>query len=104
LGNDFILSLYEDESSDLWVGTATGLDRMNINKGEFTHYKAFPEDTVIGGKNLTPSIIEDSKHNLWTGNYNEGGVHILNRNTGQFKNYLNRRSVLCLHEDGFGKI
>ena len=102
---DAVFSLYEDEQSNLWVGTVNGLDRMNIEKGTFTHYKVFPEDTIIdGGKNFVICMLEDSKHNLWIGNVNEGGLHILDRKTGQFKNYLNRHDIVCICEDSYGKV
>jgi signal transduction histidine kinase/ligand-binding sensor domain-containing protein len=106
LVHDAVISIYEDQQSNLWVGTVNGLDRMNMEKGEFTHYKIFPEDTISngGGKNFVICLLEDSKHNLWVGNVSEGGLHILDRKTGQFKNYLNRHSVICIREDGYGKI
>ena len=104
--HDGVFSLYEDEQSNLWVGTVNGLDRMNMDKGEFAHYKPFPDDTISngGGKNFVICLLEDSKHNLWVGNVNEGGLHIMDRKTGQFKNYLNRHSIICIREDGYGKI
>jgi ligand-binding sensor domain-containing protein/signal transduction histidine kinase len=104
LANDFILSLFEDHASNLWVGTLNGLDRLNAHENGFTHYKANPEDTATNGKNTISSIIEDNRDNLWIANYNAGGLFILNRETGQFKNYLNIRSIVSLHEDGYGKL
>ncbi len=106
LVHDAVISIYEDEQSNLWVGTVNGLDRMNIEKGEFSHYKPFPEDTISngGGKNFVICLLEDSKHHLWIGNVNEGGLHILDRKTGQFKNYLNRHTIICIREDSYGKI
>ena len=35
---------------------------------------------------------------------NEGGLHILDRKTGKFKNYLNRHCIIGIREDGYGKI
>ena len=99
-----VFSLFEDQQSNFWVGTINGLDRMNIEKGEFTHYKPFPDDTIPGGKNMTICMLEDSKHNLWVGNVSEGGLHILDRKTGQFKNYLNRHDIICIREDSYGKV
>ena len=105
LAHDAVFSLYEDEQSNFWVGTVNGLDRMNIEKGEFTHYKPFPDDTITdGGKNFVICMLKDSKHNLWIGNVNEGGLHILDRKTGQFKNYLNRHDIICIREDSYGKV
>jgi signal transduction histidine kinase/ligand-binding sensor domain-containing protein len=104
LVHDAVYCLYEDEQSNLWVGTPNGLDRMNVEKGEFTHFKPFPDDTIPFGKNFVACIMEDSKHNLWIGNVNEGGLHILDRKTGQFKNYLPKHNILCIREDVYGKI
>ncbi len=102
--NDRIFSLYEDVQSNLWVGTSNGLDRMNIKTGEFTLYKPFPDDTIPSGKNFVTCILEDSKHNLWIGDYAEGGVNLFNRETSKFKNYLSRHSILDIREDANGKI
>ncbi|MEP6597251.1 MAG: two-component regulator propeller domain-containing protein, partial [Ginsengibacter sp.] len=102
--NDAIFCLHEDEQSNLWIGTLRGLDKMNIETGKFEHYKAFPGDTTTGGKNFVTCILEDSKHNLWVGSYHESGVHIFNRKTARFKNYLIGHSILSIREDGYGKI
>ena len=101
---DVIFSLYEDAQSNFWVATLYGLDRMDVKKGVFTHYKVYPSDTVMGGKNLVTCILEDNRHNFWVGTHGEGGLHVFDRKTGQFKTYLSHLSVVAIHEDVSGRI
>jgi signal transduction histidine kinase/ligand-binding sensor domain-containing protein len=104
LADDEIFGLCADENSNLWIGTARGLDKMNIDNGEFEHFKIFPGDTIPFGKNLVNAIFEDTRRNLWVGNFYGGGLHVFDRRTHQNKNYLDRRSVNSIGEDHDGKI
>ncbi len=102
-GYNSIFRIYEDRQANLWVGTPFGIGKMN-DKGEFTKYLPFPEDTVVYGRNFVMCILEDSRQNLWVGSESGGGLHILDRKTGKFAHYLNRRRVYQLFEDNDGKL
>ena len=58
IGNNFILSLYEDEQSVLWVGTSKGLYQYNRSTEKFS--------LDSGTSNLEiQKIIEDKRGNFW---------------------------------------
>ena len=101
---DVVICMTEDKQGNFWIGTVNGLDKLDQAKGTFTHYKIFPSDSIIGGKNVVASILEDNQNNLWVGNANTGGLHILDRKTGQFKDYLQGHTVLSILQDIDGKI
>ncbi|MBZ5859593.1 sensor histidine kinase [Flavihumibacter profundi] len=101
---DAVICMIEDKQGYFWVGTVNGLDKLDQEKGQFTHYKSFPSDTLIGGKNVVISILEDNQNNLWVGNANAGGLHILDRKSGRFKDYLKGHTVLSILQDSEGKI
>jgi ligand-binding sensor domain-containing protein len=57
-----ILSFMEDDKGNLWIGTyGKGLDKFNIEKNTFTHFKNIRQlsTAVIYG------ILEDNTRNLW---------------------------------------
>ena len=66
--------------------------------------KAFPEDTITGGKNFVICMLEDSKHNLWIGNYGGGGCIYSTGKQGSLNNYLTSHNVISIREDRDGKI
>jgi ligand-binding sensor domain-containing protein/signal transduction histidine kinase/DNA-binding response OmpR family regulator len=62
--NDFISSIIEDQSGNLWIGTLGGLDRFNPASGIFEHVTGtFNQKAVdqVGCLQL------DRQHNLWAG-------------------------------------
>ncbi len=96
LSNNDVISILEDKSGVLWVGTEGGLNKLqptgthgnssyqgSKNKGThgFTHYteKDGLPDNVIGG------ILEDNHGNLWLSTNN--GLSKFNPKTEIFKNY-----------------
>jgi signal transduction histidine kinase/ligand-binding sensor domain-containing protein len=100
--NSAIFDIYEDNKSDLWIGTGGGLDKKNLATKTFTHYKAHPQDTAA--KNAVGCILEDDARNLWIGNYNGGGLNLLNRETGAFKHYLAGKTINASYQDSEGKL
>lgn len=63
LADNFINTLYFDKDSNLWIGTANGLNMMDITSGSIESYSR-----KNGLQNLDIlSIVEDSEKNLWLG-------------------------------------
>lgn len=61
LSYDSIISLYEDASGFLWIGTGNGLNKFNPKLETFTRYQekdGLPNNTING-------ILEDDQGNLW---------------------------------------
>ena len=50
LSNDVVLSIYQDQSGTIWIGTISGgLNQFNPKEGVFYHYQHDPE--IPGGLN-----------------------------------------------------
>jgi len=91
INNNMIMSIYEDNSGIIWIGTkGGGLNKYNPNRKKFNHYKSSDQEGSLSS-NKVRAIAEDSKHNIWIGTEN-GGINFLDasekRNfTAGFKNF-----------------
>ena len=86
LGTNTILSLYEDRSGMLWIGTYLGgLDRFDPATERFTHYRHDPDDANTLGHDAVRSLLEDSRGALWVGT--EGGLDRFDPGTGRWDHY-----------------
>jgi signal transduction histidine kinase len=61
LSDDVVLSLYEDSSGVLWIGTTNGLNELRPGETDFRRHM-FPNDPSL---NLVLAVIGDSNDNLW---------------------------------------
>jgi signal transduction histidine kinase/ligand-binding sensor domain-containing protein len=108
LSGAVVLALIEDDDAHVWVGTDAGFDRMDVEKGEFTQFKAFPEEVngqnVSGLRNAVSSLFKDTQQNLWIGHFVYGGLHKRNPHSGQLKHYLDGELVYQILEDHEHKI
>lgn len=103
-----ILSILEDRSGILWIGTFHGgLDRYDPVARQFTHYRNDPDDPNSISHNIVRSIYEDSAGMLWIGT--DRGLNRLDPETGTFTRYLHdpnlpaslsNDTVLTIVEDG----
>lgn len=87
ISHDIVYSLYEDRSFNLWIGTINGIDKLDLKKKKFRHYKKSDNpgsvdllDNVIG------AIYKDDDGRLWIGNWNKG-LNIYDRNTRHIEHY-----------------
>jgi hypothetical protein len=90
LSDDFVLSLYEDRSGVLWVGTMRGLSKYSWTANRFTLYTRLPDVPPDIGRLLEISglqslsserviaVHEDRTGNLWVGMF-DGGLNRLDR-------------------------
>ncbi|RPI75548.1 MAG: hypothetical protein EHM47_02355 [Ignavibacteriales bacterium] len=67
---DFILTIYEDKSGRIWVGSYGGLMMYNKNDKTFSSYMNDPDDETTLSNNYVFSIFEDSRNELWIGTAN----------------------------------
>ncbi|MGA9364320.1 MAG: two-component regulator propeller domain-containing protein [Bacteroidota bacterium] len=89
LGSNYILSLFEDKSGRLWIGTRDeGLDEFDRDSGIFIHYKHDPKDPNSLGSPWVNAIYEDKSGTLWVGTATEKALNKLDRATGKFTRYL----------------
>jgi ligand-binding sensor domain-containing protein/signal transduction histidine kinase len=113
LVSNFIWSLYTDRSGMLWIGTNSGLSKMNpasigassketFTKGTFTNYvndgknsASLPDDAVY-------SVLEDSRGNFWVAT--DGGLALMNRTTGAFTSFRSDGTPSSLSSNMLRKI
>jgi len=89
LSDSFILSIYEDQSGTLWIGTKNGgLNTFDRVTEQFTHYTNALNDPHSLSNNEVSAISEDQSGILWIGTKG-GGLNKLERKTGQFTHYTN---------------
>jgi PAS domain S-box-containing protein len=113
LSDNFILSIYEDKSGTVWVGTESGgLNKFDRKTEQFTHYTHDRDKPNSLASNSVRSIYEDRFGTLWVGT-NDGGLNKFNRETEQFTHYthnpddshsLSSNTVLSIYEDKFGTL
>lgn len=114
LGSNHILSLFEDKSGRLWIGTSDeGLDEFDRNSGTFIHYKYDPTDSSSLGWNWVNTIYEDRSGTLWVGTGTQNALNRLDKATGKFTRYYsdpkNIKSLSCysvhsIYEDSRGTL
>ena len=87
LSQDRVLAIYEDNRGNFWVGTSgEGLNLLNRNTGEFTHFKTLSKNSLSISSNRILSIYQDSKDRLWIGT-GGGGLNLFNYNDSSFVSY-----------------
>ena len=95
LDDQDVLSIYEDKSGTLWVGTFDGgLNRFNRETGTFTSYV-----NKLPGFQSVVSIYGDDKNKIWAGT-NFGGVFSLDPKTNLAKKYTEKNGLL--YDGAFG--
>lgn len=68
LPGNFILSLAEDQTDNIWIGTNnTGLVRYNISEERFYRYSAIAGDENSIPGNIIRCITVDDRDNVWIG-------------------------------------
>ncbi|MEO8771170.1 MAG: two-component regulator propeller domain-containing protein [Ferruginibacter sp.] len=97
LNGPSVNTIYQDKKGILWMSCFNmskeksalhnkgGLNRLDINTGNFTHYFNDPTDSKTIANNFVSSICEDSKGNFWVGG--PLGVQCMDRNTGIFTSW-----------------
>jgi len=87
ISHDIVYSLYEDRSYNLWIGTINGIDKLDLKKKKFRHYK---KSDNPGSVNLLDNVIgaiyKDDDGRLWIGNWNKG-LNIYDRSTHHIEHY-----------------
>jgi signal transduction histidine kinase/ligand-binding sensor domain-containing protein len=89
ISNNYILKIFQDKDSMLWIGTrGGGLCRFNRKTDSFT---TFPYDADNNESLSHPEVLclyEDNDGILWVGT-DGGGLNQLNKSTGKFKRFNN---------------
>jgi len=85
LSNNQIQAIIEDDKRRLWIGTAAGLDCLNLTSGRFDHYRYDSEDSSSLSSNMILSLFFDQNEVLWVGTNN--GLNGFNEEVGKFTRY-----------------
>ena len=88
IGHDIVISLFEDRSHNLWLGTLAGVDKTDLKKKSITTYrKSDNPDSFDMLDNVIASVYEDDDNKLWIGTWGKG-LSIVDRNTNEAIHYL----------------
>ena len=74
LSDNWILTIFEDSSCRLWIGTNGGLNKFDRKTEKFTIYKNDPLNPESLSHNTVKSILEDNSGIIWIGT-NKGGLN-----------------------------
>jgi two-component sensor histidine kinase/ligand-binding sensor domain-containing protein len=81
LSNDRVFSIAQDEMNNLWVGTAQGLNRLNLQTDQITSYleqPGLPNDFIYG-------VLTDNNNDIWVST--NRGLSKFDRETETFTNF-----------------
>jgi len=88
IGHDIVLSLVEDRSQNLWIGTLAGVDKTDLKKKSIASYeKANNPNSIDLLDNVIASVFVDEDHRLWVGTWGKG-LSMIDRNTNKSMHYL----------------
>ena len=82
LSQDTVLSIIQDQSGFMWLGTEDGLNRYDgVDLRRVVHKRTDPASVP---SNFISSLVEDSHGHMWVGT-DTGGLAWRDTNTGQFR-------------------
>ena len=81
LSNDRVFSITQDENNNLWIGTAQGLNKLDLQTDEITSYleqPGLPNDFIYG-------VLADNNNDIWVST--NRGLSKFDRETETFTNF-----------------
>jgi PAS domain S-box-containing protein len=116
LSSSHVWAAYEERGTHtLWVATSNGLDKLDLQTGQFVHYRHDEADPHSLSHNDVRAIHKDHTGTLWIATWG-GGLNTFDRETGRFTRYqhdpndpssLSGNTVLwgnSIHEDPAGTL
>jgi ligand-binding sensor domain-containing protein/two-component sensor histidine kinase len=113
LPDNFVWTIYEDRSKNLWVGTNNGgLSKYDRANERFINYYSDPSNSHSLSFNNVRAILEDAEHNLWVG-IESGGLDKFDRKNNVFYHHRHNPAdsaslandvVISLYEDKAGTL
>lgn len=86
ISDNYITAIIEDDQNDLWIGTRSGgLNKYDIETGEFTSYKFKKDNTNSLANNRVTSLAQGIDGIMWIGTSN--GMSRLDTNSDEFTTY-----------------
>jgi signal transduction histidine kinase/ligand-binding sensor domain-containing protein len=87
-----VYKIYEDHAGGIWIGTQSGLFRVNGQGQSFTSFHYDPKNTRSLNCNKVFVIYEDRRNNFWIGTWG-GGLNLMNRRTGEFIHFTEQEGL-----------
>ncbi|PCK07691.1 MAG: hypothetical protein COA42_13025 [Alteromonadaceae bacterium] len=84
LSDKTVWSIIEDRQMRLWIGTDNGLNRLDSNRENFTHFKHKPNDNTSISHNVIKYVFEDKQGRIWVAT-DGNGLNVLTNNSDQFE-------------------
>jgi len=112
LSSNDVLSIYENRSGGMWLGTRAGVNRFERAPTPFQHYQHDPKNAQSLSDNSVWAIHEDRAGDVWIGTFS-GGLDQFERATGTFTHFrhdaknsrsLSDNSVWSIYEDHAGTL
>jgi signal transduction histidine kinase/streptogramin lyase len=87
LSHDMVLSIYQDRSGIVWVGSGVGggVNRLSVDADRFGHFRPLPDDPNSLSSALVTSITGDREGVMWFGTFS--GLDRWDQATGTWRNY-----------------
>ncbi len=94
LSNDYAMSMIQDRSGKIWIGTfGGGLNSYEPGTKEIKVYKNNPDDSVSLSANYIHMVYEDSQGFIWIGT-GLGGLNKFDKNTKSFEHFTNSLNMV----------
>jgi ligand-binding sensor domain-containing protein/signal transduction histidine kinase len=87
LPNNFVESIYEDQSRVLWIATYAGLCKYDLKLPKFERFIHKPGDPLSLNRNEISTVFEDMRGRLWVGTFGGGINRVLDRKNFTTKAY-----------------
>jgi ligand-binding sensor domain-containing protein len=108
------LALLQDQTGSLWVGVhSKGLNKLNINRKKFQHFKPDAHNLSTVSGSVIKGILMDSRNNIWVSvdsrveklNYNnDNGQGVYIRDTSSKYTQITSSQPNCFFEDSYNNI
>jgi signal transduction histidine kinase/ligand-binding sensor domain-containing protein len=98
LGGNAVWSIHEDPEGVLWFGTSAGLDRLDSDEGQFTHYGV--KDGLPGGSVM--SILEDDGPPTESGLDGQTGSNLWLSTSSGLVRFDSKNNILHRYDSGDG--
>jgi len=88
IAHDIVISLFEDLSQNLWIGTLAGVDKTDLKERSIhTFQRSDDPNSLDLLDNVIASIYVDEKDHLWVGTWGKG-LSIIDRESNRASHYL----------------
>jgi signal transduction histidine kinase/ligand-binding sensor domain-containing protein/DNA-binding response OmpR family regulator len=110
ISSNNIRCLLVDDNNILWIGTAYGLNKMDLTTEKFTWFKRDSTNPNSLSHNFINTIYKDSAGMLWIGT--KYGLNEMNVKDGLFRSYFQKfgnklsdvDNIQSINKDHFGKL